>query len=112
MRFVFAIPTALNITVDNVNSAEHAVNRLKKYLEENVFEVGALPPLTYNPGGEIMMDFNEFDVAKDVSLETIVNPPHWFSQMEQQAILCALEEDDRINEHTFSKVMSMFEEGR
>lgn len=86
MNFEFSIPTKLMIRATGVNSAEHAVNRVRKYLKENCFTVA--DDGTYRPEtGRVNITFNEMTTADDVSLDTIVNPPTWFSDKEKERIL-------------------------
>lgn len=86
MNFELSVPTKLMIRVTEVNSAEHAVNRVKKYLKENCF--GIVDDGAYRPdSGRVAITFNEMTAAHDVSVDSIINPPTWFSDRERAEIL-------------------------
>ncbi len=106
MNFQFEVNVNMQIDVTNVNSAEHAVNRLRKYLRTAYVEVRTFSR-EYTPDGEISLSFNELDIVDTVDTDDIINPPSWFSASEKDSLIKASEEWSGVSARTHAKLVEL-----
>lgn len=108
MNFTFKVNVDMDIDVTNVNSAEHAVNRLKKYLRSAIVMVATCPG-SYTPDGDIVLTFNEHDIIDSVDTDDIINPPTWFSEKEKQSIIDAAVDNKGVTSKTLGKLIDVLD---
>jgi hypothetical protein len=108
MDVTITVPTQLEILVTGVKHPEHAVNRLKKYLKENSFTVDRTGYRAYTPDTPIVIEFDEMELARNLDLTAVVDPPVWFDKGEIKDVVKALELF--VGDETAAKVGRFLEE--
>ncbi len=73
--------------VQDVAHPVHAINRLRKFLEENNFAIGVDSSFGYKPASPISLDFDEMEIAGRLDVEKhVTEPSTWLDKVEVETI--------------------------
>jgi len=91
MECTIEATTKITIVAEGVTHPTHAINRVKKYLRENNFEIVSSRTFgSYIPPQPISLQFNELKLASTLTEDDVIEPNIWFDRREIDQIHTAL----------------------